>query len=37
VPNYCDGEHDLLSIAERSRLGLTRIAQAAAALEAAAW
>jgi aminopeptidase-like protein len=35
VLNYCDGEHDLLSIAERSRLGFARIAQAAAALEAA--
>jgi aminopeptidase-like protein len=35
VLNYCDGEHDLLSIAERSGLGFARIAQAAAALEAA--
>jgi winged helix-turn-helix len=35
VLNYCDGEHDLLWIAERSRLGFARIAQAAAALEAA--
>jgi aminopeptidase-like protein len=35
VLNYCDGEHDLLSIAEQSRLGFAHIAQAAAALEAA--
>jgi aminopeptidase-like protein len=35
VLNYCDGAHDLLSIAERSRLGFARIAQAAAALEGA--
>jgi aminopeptidase-like protein len=35
VLSYSDGAHDLLSIAERSRLGFARIAQAAAALEQA--
>lgn len=35
VLNYCDGELKLLWIAERSRLGFARIAQAPAALEAA--
>jgi len=35
VLSYCDGEHDLLSIAERSRLGFARIPQAASAREAA--
>ena len=35
VLSYSDGAHDLLSIAERSRLGFARMAQAAAALEQA--